>query len=94
MEMWFELLGIVEEVQLVEEDDQIIWSFSSNGKFAVRSLYAVINNRGIKPVFVQTVWKLKIPPRIQIFLWLLSKNKVLTRINLAKRKHLIVALPV
>ena len=86
--MWFELLGIVEEVNLVEEEDQIIWSFSSNGQFSVQSLYAVINHRGVKPVYVQSVWNLKIPPRIQIFLWLLSKNKILTRTNLAKRKKL------
>jgi len=71
MEMWFELLGIVEEVNLVEEEDQIIWSFSSNGQFSVQSLYAVINHRGVKPMYVQAAWKLKIPPRIQIFLWLL-----------------------
>jgi hypothetical protein len=40
MEMWFELLGIV-EVNLIEEEDQIIWSFSSNGQFSVQSLYVV-----------------------------------------------------
>jgi hypothetical protein len=88
MEMWFELLGIEEEVNLVEEEDQIVWSFCSNGKFSVQSLYAIINHRGVKPVFVQSVWKLKIPPKVQIFLWLLSKNKLLTRTNLAKRRKL------
>ena len=39
-------------------------------------------------MYVQAVWKLKIPPRVQIFLWLLSKNKLLTRTNLAKRRKL------
>jgi len=39
-------------------------------------------------VYVQAVWKLKIPPRVQIFLWLLSKNKLLTRNNLGKRREL------
>ena len=71
VEMWFELLGIVEEVNLVEEEDQIIWSFCFNDKFSVQSLYAVTNHRGVKQVYVQAVWKLKIPPRVQIFLWLL-----------------------
>jgi hypothetical protein len=32
------------------------------------------------------VWKIRVPPRIQVFLWLLLNNKVLTRDNLAKRK--------
>ena len=40
------------------------------------------------PVFVPSVWNLKIPPRVHIFLWLLSKNKLLTRDNLAKRQNL------
>jgi len=53
----------------------------------VQSLYAVINHHKVKPVFVHAVWKLKIPSRVQIFLWLLSKNKLLTRDNLAKRRN-------
>jgi len=32
------------------------------------------------------VWGLKIPPRVQVFLWLLSNNKLLTRDSLSKRK--------
>jgi len=87
MNMWFDLLGIMEEVCLSNEADQIIWSFCSTGKFSVQSLYAVINHHGVKHVFAHAVWKLKIPPRVQIFLWLLSKNKLLTRDNLAKRRN-------
>jgi hypothetical protein len=33
------------------------------------------------------VWKLQVPPRIHIFLWLLANNKLLTRDNLAKRRE-------
>jgi hypothetical protein len=28
-----------------------------------------------------------VPPRVQLFLWLLSKNKILTRDNLGKRRR-------
>ena len=53
------------------------------------SLYMrLLTIKGVKPVYVQAVWKLKIPPRVQMFLWLLSKNKLLTRNNLAKRREL------
>jgi hypothetical protein len=31
------------------------------------------------------VWKLKIPPRIQVFLWPFSQNKIMTKDNLRKR---------
>lgn len=86
--MWFELLGIMENVVFAVEDDQIVWSFSSTSNFSVQSLYGVINHRGVIPVCVHTVWKLKIPPMVQIFLWLLSKNKLLTRDNLLKRRDI------
>jgi hypothetical protein len=33
----------------------------------------------VVPMFVPVVWKIIIPPRVQFFLWLLSKDKVLTR---------------
>ena len=35
-------------------------------------------------MFVGSIWKLTIPPRVQFFLWLLSNNRVLTRDNLGK----------
>jgi hypothetical protein len=87
--MWYDLVSIVENLVLQDDSDQIIWSFSSNGKYSVQSLYAVINHRGVVPVYVPAVWKLKIPPRVQIFLWLLYKNKTLTRDNLAKRREVL-----
>jgi hypothetical protein len=34
------------------------------------------------------VWDLKVPPSVQFFLWLVSRNKILTRDNLAKRREL------
>jgi len=46
----------------------------------------VINFRGIQSVLVPALWSIKVPPRVHFFLWLVSKNKVLTRDNLGKRK--------
>ena len=61
--------------------------FHSSGVYSVRSFYAIVNNRGVIPVHSPAVWNLRVPPRLHIFLWLLSKNKLLTRDNLAKRRH-------
>jgi hypothetical protein len=52
----------------------------------VRSLYVVINDRGVKQVFSPVMWKILIPPRIHVFLWLLSNDKIPTRDNLSKEK--------
>jgi hypothetical protein len=47
-----------------------------------------VNDRGVRQVFTPVMWKIPVPPRLHIFLWLLANNKVLTRDNLAKRRHL------
>lgn len=36
----------------------MIWSFSSNGRYSVRSLHAVISHRGVIAVCVHAVWKI------------------------------------
>jgi hypothetical protein len=87
MSLWEELKVVVESIVLNNEEDQILWTYSSTGKYSVQSLYAIINHRGVVPVFIQSVWKLNIPPRVQFFLWLMSNNRVLTRDNLAKKRE-------
>lgn len=71
---------------LSEEEGQLLWSFTSSGKYSVQTLHAVINHRGVVPRFISVVWKIVIPPRVQFFLWLLLDNRLLTRHNLAKRQ--------
>jgi hypothetical protein len=87
MQQWLKLRQIVEDVHF-EESDCIIWQYNSSEKYSVQTLYAIINNRGVRQVYTPLVWKLSVPSRCYIFLWLLAKNKVLTRDNLAKRKRL------
>jgi hypothetical protein len=38
MDLWWHLCGLMEDVCLSEEEDQIMWHFTSSGKYAV-SLY-------------------------------------------------------
>jgi hypothetical protein len=58
------------------------------GKYSIQSLYDVINNRCIRQIFTPVMWKISVPLRVHVFLWLLANNKTLTRDNLAKRKNL------
>jgi hypothetical protein len=66
----------------------IIWKFNSNGRYSVESLHSVISFRGIKQIYTPVMWKLTVPPRIHVFLWLVADNRLLTKDNLAKRKKL------
>jgi hypothetical protein len=45
--------------------------------------------RGVKLVHTPAVWKLRIPSRVHVFLWFLSKSKILKRDNVAKRQALV-----
>jgi hypothetical protein len=85
MNQWHDLMQIASSIQLNDEDDTLIWQYTSSGRYSVQSLYAIINNRGVQQIFTPVVWKLSVPSRLHIFLWLLANNKVLTRDNLSKR---------
>jgi hypothetical protein len=86
MLLWEEVCQIAVTITFSEEEDQMIWQFSSNGIYNVQSLYRIINFRGIQPVLVSSIWDIRVPPRVQYFVWLLSKNRLLTRDNLGKRR--------
>jgi hypothetical protein len=85
MSQWQEVLAIAETIVFSEDEDQLIWSYETNGVYSSKSMYAIVNFRGVTPIYLPAVWDLKIPPRIQIFLWLLSQNKIMTRDNLRRR---------
>ena len=85
MEQWRDLESIAQGVSLTSETDSLIWSYTSSGVYSSSSLYAIINFRGVKRIFTPAVWKIVVPPRIHIFLWLLLNNKIMTRDNLKKR---------
>jgi putative lipoic acid-binding regulatory protein len=68
MNMWDEVVQLATTICFSNEEDNLIWQFSSNGIYSSQSLYWIINNRGILPIFVSAVWSLKVPPRIHFFL--------------------------
>ena len=88
MHQWFEILQIAQSLHLGDEDDCLLWKLDSKNIYSVKSLYAIVNFRGIIPIDITSVWDIKIPPKIHFFLWLVTHNKLLTRDNLAKRQNL------
>jgi hypothetical protein len=65
----------------------VVWVWDRNGVYSSHSFYAIINYRGggVKPVYIPAIWKIGVPPKVQMFLWLLSHNKLATIDNLRKR---------
>jgi hypothetical protein len=87
MKLWEEVKQIASSIQLKDEEDSIIWQFNSSGKYSVQSLYVVLNDRGLRQVYTPVMWKIHVPSRIHVFLWLMANNKTLTRDNLAIRRE-------
>ena len=82
---WFQIVDIARTVVLSNEEDHLVWQHESKGVYSSKSMYAIVNFRGVKQIFLPVVWSLRIPPRIHLFLWLFPQNKILTRDNLRKR---------
>jgi hypothetical protein len=83
---WLDIVELASIIQFTDEEDEMLWQFSSSGVYSSQSLYKIVNFSGIKTVPVSAVWSLKVPPRVHHFLWLVINNRALTRDNLAKRK--------
>ena len=83
---WLELVEIVSSIEYNDGGDSLVWEYDSKRIYTSKSLYAIINFRGIVPMYIPAVWKIKVPPRIQVFLWLLSHNKLMTVDNLLERR--------
>lgn len=64
MNLWLEIIQLASTISFTNDEDALIWQFSSNGIYSSQSLYRVINFRGILPVYVPAVWHLKVPPRV------------------------------
>jgi hypothetical protein len=71
-------------IRLADRLDIFKWSLNFNGQFSVNSIYqafidtnVVLNN--------SYLWKIKIPLKIKVFIWLLYRESILTKDNLVKR---------
>lgn len=74
-------------------EDKLIWPYSKNGQFSVKTAYKVISgeinhmntNQGSNPVY-KAIWNLSILPKVQLFIWkcyekILPAKSVLARYN-------------
>jgi hypothetical protein len=84
---WLEIVQIAQTLNLNNEQDTMILKFEANDMFSVKSMFVVVNFRGVAPVNIHSVWMIKEPPKIHFFLRIIAHNKLLTRDNLGKRQH-------
>ena len=81
---WMDLRHRLAYIQLGANNDIGIWQLHKSGQFSVRSMYSALLDVRVLPIN-KPVWKLKIPLKVKIFIWLLHRVVILTKDNLAKR---------
>jgi hypothetical protein len=85
LQSWDDLLVVVQTLELKDGNDSLVWCYQNSRVYSVQSLYTIINYRSVSPVYVPVVWNIVVPPKIQLFLWLLAHNKLATVDNLNRR---------
>ncbi|KAJ1687022.1 hypothetical protein LUZ63_018412 [Rhynchospora breviuscula] len=76
---------LIANTQILHSDDQLVWRWDSKGVFSTHSAYNFLTFRGTLITKANMIWKLKVPYKIRIFIWLMSHNRILTKTNLLKK---------
>jgi hypothetical protein len=82
---WASILQLISSFSFTHSHDKIFWRWESSGTFSVRSLYKILNFRGIIPPNSRLWWDIPIPHKIQIFMWLTCQSKILTKDQLREK---------
>ncbi|XP_078150358.1 uncharacterized protein LOC144545680 [Carex rostrata] len=85
-----QLSGLLNDIQsdpitLTTRPDNAAWRWEATGEFTVRSAYFASKNTLTTHYDTRRIWKLKVPPRMRVFAWLMVLNKILTVDNLMRR---------
>jgi zinc-binding in reverse transcriptase len=81
------LYSQLENISLDDNEDSIIWRWSVTEVFTTtHSCYTWLEFGGINNSQFSFTWSAYIPLKIKNFLWLVQKNKILTKDNLRKKR--------
>lgn len=74
---------------IVTTGDKPVWRQDMGGKFMIKATYCHFINRGMLVSNTNWVWKTNCPPKVRMFLWLLSKRALLTWPQLQRRGQIV-----
>jgi len=66
-------------------DNIVTWSLQNDGKFSTSSVYTILAGHPKVKVTYSYIWKLRIPPKLRIFVWRLVRNILPTLDQLSNR---------
>jgi hypothetical protein len=68
---WHRIVASLQDVNLLEESDVVVWGLNASESFTVRSMYAALINNEVR--VSQNIWQIKVPMKTKVFLWYLKK---------------------
>ncbi|KAJ3670710.1 hypothetical protein LUZ60_008136 [Juncus effusus] len=80
----------VEELQLTHDKDRVRWRWNKKGSYTAKSAYRNMLTEAYTSTDLGNLWKIKVPLRIQIHLWLTRRGGVLTQDKLQRRGMVLV----
>ena len=93
-----QVLGEIASHELMEDEeavDEIYWNGSTNGEFTLGSALSIIRNEesdSESQAFIWSdVWKVQVPQRIRLFLWLATQDRLMTNGNRFIRKITLIS---
>ncbi|KAJ3672310.1 hypothetical protein LUZ60_007031 [Juncus effusus] len=70
--------------------DSIKWRWTENGRFSTHNAYFVLSLGVHTSHKLTTIWSVKVPLKMKVFIWLFKQNRVLTQDNLRRRGMIII----
>ena len=75
------LLSLLQSCHLTPLDDAIDWALEKNKSYSIKSLYSCLTDRGVRIRSSDSVWNVKVPLKIKVFLWQIDNNRLLTALS-------------
>lgn len=63
-------------VQVSTAPDNIRWAMEKSGEFTTKSFYKYMLNPVVSFTPMSEMWKIKIPLKVKLFMWLLNKDRI------------------
>lgn len=88
---FFVLCRRFRDFQICSDPDICYWKWNPNGTLSTASVYKLFFAGSTSDSISNTVWYCSAPPRVQFFMWLLFKDRILTLDNLWRRGWILAS---
>lgn len=75
----------VVSIKIGSESNMVEWRWTQQGIFTTASAYEKLHDRGMRNITNIELWKLKIPLKVRLFIWVGMQNRLLTQQRLRLR---------